>query len=231
MRMEVLLRYLDSAAENHDRGSTVADASHVTRCRNHSMCHSMKDDVPVGTCDDDVKPDDHHQQSPPQQQLLFLMKVSEQDLMADMTALILVPSLHTWLAFLEQDNHMFSSTHLWLRCLVMFFARIVGSFVAREIFAYKMIMSLSSSSSSSSSLFSSLSSLSALSSQNAKPSPLPQHRYDTAVMELQNRARLQRIMLADFYEKFGYLMAVTTICAFACFDKPGWPARYTFYTT
>ncbi|EQC33821.1 hypothetical protein SDRG_08504 [Saprolegnia diclina VS20] len=133
-------------------------------------------------------------------QLYFLMKLAEQDMMADTSALVLVPSILSWLSVVETPEE--AATHgpppllnMWLRCLVMFFGRLGGSFLAREIFAYKM------------------------------------QKMPSSQQTGRDRIRIQRIMLADFYRQFWYLAAVTTVCAFACFDKAGWPARYTFYTT
>ncbi|ETW02902.1 hypothetical protein, variant [Aphanomyces invadans] len=134
------------------------------------------------------------------QQLYFLMKLAEQDHMADTSALILVPSLVTWLAWIEtKETPMASLVNMWLRCIFMFGARVAGSFLSREIFAYKM-----------------------------------QKRHSTVADSTNatvDRLRVQRIMLADCRRQFWYLAAATTVVVFACFDKPGWPSRYSFYTT
>ncbi|OQS05381.1 transmembrane protein [Thraustotheca clavata] len=146
---------------------------------------------------------------PPQQlhQLYFLMKLAEQDMMADTSALVLVPSLLSWLSWAESAEEAAAHgppplLNMWLRCLIMFFGRLCGSFLAREIFAYKM-----------------------------QRMPTVAHSMVKQQQNSMDRIRIQRIMLADFYRQFWYLAAVTTVCAFACFDKAGWPARYTFYTT
>ncbi|KAF0700222.1 Aste57867_9231 [Aphanomyces stellatus] len=137
------------------------------------------------------------------QQLYFLMKLAEQDHMADTSALVLVPSILTWLAFMEPKEEPSPLVNMWLRCLLMFGGRVAGSFLAREIFAYKMHKNYQAVATSSS----------------------------AGGLSGVDRLRVQRIMLADFRRQFWYLAAATTVVAFGCFDKPGWPARYAFYTT
>lgn len=74
--------------------------------------------------------------------LYFLMKMAEQDHMADTSALILVPSILTTLAALDapaQGVHILTDKrNLWLRCIFMFVGRICSSYLAQEIFAYKL---------------------------------------------------------------------------------------------
>ncbi|KAI9921826.1 hypothetical protein PsorP6_001007 [Peronosclerospora sorghi] len=64
------------------------------------------------------------------------MKLAEQDNMADMTALILVPSLLTLLAVFENPGNVLSvlqaQKNLCLSC------RLGGAFLAREIFTCKL---------------------------------------------------------------------------------------------
>ncbi|CAK4213546.1 hypothetical protein LEN26_012731 [Aphanomyces euteiches] len=140
---------------------------------------------------------DHTKKEEELQQLYFLMKLAEQDHMADTSALILVPSLISWLSWMEGKVDASNLFNMWLRCFIMFGARVAGSFLAREIFAYKMVKNSAGS----------------------------------GGMSGVDRVRVQRIMLADFRRQFWYLAAVTTVVAFACFDKAGWPARYAFYST
>jgi hypothetical protein len=81
--------------------------------------------------------------------LYFLMKLAEQDNMADTTALILVPSLLTLLAVFEKPGSALAvlqdQTNLWLRCVCMFVGRLGGSYLAREIFTCKLRSRLRSS--------------------------------------------------------------------------------------
>ncbi|OQR96356.1 transmembrane protein [Achlya hypogyna] len=149
---------------------------------------------------DPPKLKDDAMSGPQLHRLYFLMKLAEQDMMADTSALVLVPSILSWLSWVETAEEAAAHgppplLNMWLRCLIMFFGRLGGSFLAREIFAYKM------------------------------------QKMPTSQQTGRDRIRIQRIMLTDFYRQFWYLAAVTTVCAFACFDKAGWPARYTFYTT
>lgn len=137
--------------------------------------------------------------------LYFLMKVAEQDNMADTTALILVPTLLTLLAVFDKPSHGFlvlqEQWNMWLRCVCMFIGRLGGSYLAREIFACKLKSRLRSASSAADELPETIDGLSA-------------------------RLWIQRLMLQDFHGQFWYLTAVTLIVTFACFDRVDLPLRF-----
>lgn len=137
--------------------------------------------------------------------LYFLMKVAEQDNMADTTALILVPSLLTLLAVFDKPTHGFlvlqEQWNMWVRCVCMFIGRLGGSFLAREIFAFKLKSSLRSAASAAEELPETIDGLSA-------------------------RLWIQRLMLQDFHGQFWYMMAVTLVVTFACFDRVDLPLRF-----
>lgn len=137
--------------------------------------------------------------------LYFLMKVAEQDNMADTTALILVPTLLTLLAVFDKPSHGFlvlqEQWNMWLRCVCMFIGRLGGSYLAREIFACKLKSRLRSASSAAEELPETIDGLSA-------------------------RLWIQRLMLQDFHGQFWYLTAVTLVVTFACFDRVDLPLRF-----
>lgn len=136
--------------------------------------------------------------------LYFLMKMAEQDNMADTTALILVPTLLTVLAFLDAPAHgsriVTNKLNLWLRCIFMFLGRVCSSYIAQEIFAYKLRAKL----------------------MNQKNSSLVTADIQTS------RTLIQTIMLQDFQNQFWYLVIVTLSCTYACFERLEWPSRYAF---
>ncbi|DBA01215.1 TPA: hypothetical protein N0F65_002350 [Lagenidium giganteum] len=138
--------------------------------------------------------------------LYFLMKLAEQDNMADTTALIMVPSLLTLLAVFGKPAHGFAilvdQMHMWLRCICMFVARVFGAYLAREIFLFKLRRRLRSSGSN------------ALS----------------AIEGLTTRLWVQRLMQQDFHRQFWYLIAVTLVVTFTCFEREGLPFRFALVT-
>lgn len=138
--------------------------------------------------------------------LYFLMKLAEQDNMADTTALILVPSLLTLVAVFEKPSDglttLYAQTNLWLRCVCMFVGRLAGAYLAREIFAYKLKSRLRAAGASASGTIDGLS----------------------------TRLWVQRLMLQDFRRQFWYLTVVTVVVTFACFDRVDLPLRYALLT-
>ncbi|RLN90925.1 hypothetical protein BBJ28_00008728 [Nothophytophthora sp. Chile5] len=143
--------------------------------------------------------------------LYFLMKLAEQDNMADTTALILVPSLLTLLAVFEKPGHALTvlqdQTNLWLRCVCMFIGRLGGAFLAREIFACKLRSRLRSS------------------PEDLGETEQPDVMSGT-IDGLPARLWIQRLMLQDFHAQFWYLTAVTMVVTFACFDRIDLPLRF-----
>lgn len=145
--------------------------------------------------------------------LYFLMKLAEQDNMADTTALILVPSLLTLLAVLDKPSHglaiIIEQMHLWIRCIFMFAGRMGGAYLAREIFTYKLRARLRSHQSR-------------------------RHVEDAAVVGqiegVSTRMWIQRLMLQDFHRHFWYLTIVTIVVTFACFERMEVPARFALLT-
>eukprot|EP00644_Phytophthora_capsici_P010143 jgi/Phyca11/120427/e_gw1.41.141.1 len=142
--------------------------------------------------------------------LYFLMKLAEQDNMADTTALILVPSLLTLLAVFEKPGNALAvlqdQTNLWLRCVCMFVGRLGGSFLAREIFTCKLRSRLRSS-----------------------PEDLSTTQPDAisgSIDGLPARLWIQRLMLQDFHAQFWYLTAVTMVVTFGCFARIDLPLRF-----
>lgn len=147
--------------------------------------------------------------------LYFLMKLAEQDNMADTTALILVPSLLSLLAVFEHPANgltiLYEQTTMWLRCICMFIGRLGGAYLAREIFAYKLRSRLRKTSPS---ITRNTSSSSALGSLEG----------------MSTRLWIQRLMLQDFHRQFWYLTVVTIVVTFACFDRADLPFRFALLT-
>ncbi|CAI5726764.1 unnamed protein product [Hyaloperonospora brassicae] len=143
--------------------------------------------------------------------LYFLMKLAEQDNMADTTALILVPSLLTLLAVFEKPGSALSvlqdQTNLWLRCVCMFIGRLGGAFLAREIFTCKLRSRLRSTSEDS--------------CETARPDGI-----NGFVDGMPVRLWIQRLMLQDFHAQFWYLTAVTIVVTFGCFARVDLPLRF-----
>ncbi|KAL4176079.1 hypothetical protein KRP22_001034 [Phytophthora ramorum] len=143
--------------------------------------------------------------------LYFLMKLAEQDNMADTTALILVPSLLTLLAVFEKPGNALAvlqdQTNLWLRCICMFIGRLGGAFLAREIFTCKLRSRLRSS-----------------------PDDLGETTQPDAISGsidgMPARLWIQRLMLQDFHAQFWYLTAVTMVVTFGCFARIDLPLRF-----
>ncbi|KAJ8556643.1 hypothetical protein ON010_g9322 [Phytophthora cinnamomi] len=143
--------------------------------------------------------------------LYFLMKLAEQDNMADTTALILVPSLLTLLAVFEKPGSALAvlqdQTNLWLRCVCMFIGRLGGSFLAREIFTCKLRSRLRSS-----------------------PEDVGETTHPDAITGsidgMPARLWIQRLMLQDFHAQFWYLTAVTMVVTFGCFARIDLPLRF-----
>ncbi|KAG7380107.1 hypothetical protein PHYPSEUDO_007771 [Phytophthora pseudosyringae] len=142
--------------------------------------------------------------------LYFLMKLAEQDNMADTTALILVPSLLTLLAVFEKPGSALAvlqdQTNLWLRCVCMFIGRLGGAFLAREIFTCKLRSRLRSS-----------------------PEDLSDTTQPEAIGSIDGmpaRLWIQRLMLQDFHAQFWYLTAVTMVVTFGCFARIDLPLRF-----
>lgn len=139
--------------------------------------------------------------------LYFLMKLAEQDNMADTTALILVPSLLTLLAVFEKPGSALTvlqdQTNLWVRCVCMFIGRLGGSYLAREIFACKLRSRLRSS-----------------------PDDTQPDAMSGSIDGLPARLWIQRLMLQDFHAQFWYLTAVTIVVTFACFARVDLPLRF-----
>ncbi|TYZ64807.1 hypothetical protein PybrP1_006541 [[Pythium] brassicae (nom. inval.)] len=139
--------------------------------------------------------------------LYFLMKLAEQDNMADTTALILVPSLLTLVAVFEKPSEglatLYAQANLWLRCVCMFVGRLAGSYLAREIFAYKLRSRLRAVGASA---------------------------IGGTIDGLSTRLWVQRLMLQDFHRQFWYLTVVTVVVTFACFDRADLPLRYALLT-
>ncbi|KAF4046575.1 hypothetical protein GN244_ATG00965 [Phytophthora infestans] len=141
--------------------------------------------------------------------LYFLMKVAEQDNMADTTALILVPSLLTLLAVFEKPGSTLTvlqdQTNLWLRCVCMFIGRLGGSFLAREIFTFKLRSRLRSSPED----------------IGDQPDPI-----SGSIDGMSARLWIQQLMLQDFHAQFWYLTAVTVVVTFGCFARIDLPLRF-----
>ncbi|EGZ24159.1 hypothetical protein PHYSODRAFT_487917 [Phytophthora sojae] len=143
--------------------------------------------------------------------LYFLMKLAEQDNMADTTALILVPSLLTLLAVFEKPGSALAvlqdQTNLWLRCVCMFIGRLGGAFLAREIFTCKLRSRLRSS-----------------------PEDLGDATHPDGITGsidgMPARLWIQRLMLQDFHAQFWYLTAVTMVVTFGCFARVDLPLRF-----
>ncbi|KAG6965086.1 hypothetical protein JG687_00005615 [Phytophthora cactorum] len=140
--------------------------------------------------------------------LYFLMKLAEQDNMADTTALILVPSLLTLLAVFEKPGSALAvlqdQTNLWLRCVCMFIGRLGGSFLAREIFTCKLRSRLRSAP-----------------EDTTQPDPI-----SGSIDGMPARLWIQRLMLQDFHAQFWYLTAVTVVVTFGCFARIDLPLRF-----
>ncbi|CAI5734260.1 unnamed protein product [Peronospora destructor] len=143
--------------------------------------------------------------------LYFLMKLAEQDNMADTTALILVPSLLTLLAVFEKPGNALSvlqdQTNLWLRCVCMFIGRLGGAFLAREIFTCKLRSRLRSPPEDL--------------SKTARPDVI-----SGSIDGMPARLWIQRLMLQDFHAQFWYLTAVTMVVTFGCFACIDMPLRF-----
>uniref|UniRef100_A0AAV1U0Z9 Transmembrane protein n=1 Tax=Peronospora matthiolae TaxID=2874970 RepID=A0AAV1U0Z9_9STRA len=143
--------------------------------------------------------------------LYFLMKLAEQDNMADTTALILVPSLLTLLAVFEKPGSVLSvlqdQTNLWLRCVCMFIGRLGGAFLAREIFTCKLRSRLRSTSEDS--------------SKTARADGI-----NGFIDGMPARLWIQRLMLQDFHAQFWYMTAVTMVVTFGCFARVDLPLRF-----
>lgn len=142
--------------------------------------------------------------------LYFLMKLAEQDNMADTTALILVPSLLTLMAVFEKPSEglaiVYDQRNMWLRCICMFIGRLGGSYLAREIFAYKLKSRL-------------------------RPTAVNSSSHASGTIEgLSTRLWIQRLMLQDFHRQFWYLTVVTIVVTFACFDRVDLPLRFALLT-
>ncbi|KAI9921808.1 hypothetical protein PsorP6_002494 [Peronosclerospora sorghi] len=142
--------------------------------------------------------------------LYFLMKLAEQDNMADTTALILVPSLLTLLAVFEKPGNVLSvlqaQTNLWLRCVCMFIGRLGGAFLAREIFTCKLRSRLRVS--------------------NNLDKASQSDRIGGSIDGMPARLWIQRLMLQDFHAQFWYLTAVTIVVTFGCFARVDVPLRF-----
>lgn len=138
--------------------------------------------------------------------LYFLMKLAEQDNMADTTALILVPSLLTLMAVFEKPSEgiaiLYDQMNMWIRCICMFIGRLGGAYLAREIFAYKLKSRLRS---------------------------VGNNGIGT-IEGMSTRLWIQRLMLQDFHRQFWYLMVVTIVVTFACFDRVDLPLRFALLT-
>lgn len=138
--------------------------------------------------------------------LYFLMKLAEQDNMADTTALILVPSLLTLMAVFEKPTEgiaiLYDQMNMWIRCICMFIGRLGGAYLAREIFAYKLKSRLRS---------------------------VGNNAIGT-IEGMSTRLWIQRLMLQDFHRQFWYLMVVTIVVTFACFDRVDLPLRFALLT-
>lgn len=151
--------------------------------------------------------------------LYFLMKLAEQDNMADSTALILVPALLTILAIAAKPSECFKVIYqrrnMWLRCICMFLGRLGSAFLTREIFACKLKSRLFRSSGRTGGIDSTLATDGAGGSE-------PE--------EVSTRLWIQRLMLRDFHRQFGYFTAVTMIVTFACFERPEVPYRFALLT-
>ncbi|GLD97657.1 hypothetical protein PINS_up006347 [Pythium insidiosum] len=145
-------------------------------------------------------------------QLYFLMKLAEQDNMADTTALILVPSLLTLLAVLDKPTQglaiLLDQTNLWLRCICMFIGRLGGAYLAREIFTYKLRRRLRQ--------------------QQADRRGAFSEELLHNIGGLSTRLWIQKLMLQDFHRQFWYLTMVTVVVTFACFERMELPARFAF---
>ncbi|KAL7692556.1 hypothetical protein Plhal304r1_c006g0024621 [Plasmopara halstedii] len=143
--------------------------------------------------------------------LYFLMKLAEQDNMADTTALILVPSLLTLLAVFEKPGSALTvlqdQANLWLRCVCMFIGRLGGSFLAREIFTCKLRTRLRSSLEDFGDV--------------TQSDPI-----SGCIDGVPARLWIQRLMLHDFHAQFGYLTAVTVVVTFGCFARIDLPLRF-----
>ncbi|CAI5723944.1 hypothetical protein KXD40_001087 [Peronospora effusa] len=143
--------------------------------------------------------------------LYFLMKLAEQDNMADTTALILVPSLLTLLAVFEKPDSALSvlqdQANLWLRCVCMFIGRLGGAFLAREIFTCKLRSRLRSSPEDL--------------GKTAQPDAI-----SGSIDGMPARLWIQRLMLQDFHAQFWYLTAVTMVVTFGCFARIDLPLRF-----
>ncbi|OWZ19467.1 Transmembrane protein [Phytophthora megakarya] len=142
--------------------------------------------------------------------LYFLMKLAEQDNMADTTALILVPSLLTLLAVFEKPGNALAvlqdQTNLWLRCVCMFIGRLGGAFLAREIFTCKLRSRLRSSPDE---------------DKTAQPDAIT-----GSIDGMPARLWIQHLMLQDFHAQFWYLTAVTMVVTFGCFARIDLPLRF-----
>ncbi|KAJ0405375.1 hypothetical protein P43SY_000254 [Pythium insidiosum] len=145
-------------------------------------------------------------------QLYFLMKLAEQDNMADTTALILVPSLLTLLAVLDKPSQglaiLLDQMNLWLRCICMFIGRLGGAYLAREIFTYKLRRRLRQ--------------------QQADRRGAFSEELLHNIGGLSTRLWIQKLMLQDFHRQFWYLTMVTVVVTFACFERMELPARFAF---
>ncbi|TDH65915.1 hypothetical protein CCR75_004038 [Bremia lactucae] len=143
--------------------------------------------------------------------LYYLMKLAEQDNMADTTALILVPSLLTLLAVFEKPGSAFvvlqDQTNLWLRCVCMFIGRLGGAFLAREIFTCKLRSRLRMSNEDV--------------SETAQSTPV-----NGSIDGMPARLWIQHLMLQDFHAHFWYLTAVTIVVTFGCFARIELPLRF-----
>lgn len=166
------------------------------RCRKSRKSEVIFAQEEMGPASSREEPDD--QLKP----LYFLMKMAEQDNMADTSALVLVPTLLTILAVLDapsQGVHILTNKlNLWLRCIFMFVSRVSSSYLAQEIFAYKLKSRMKSRS--------------------------KETRADLST----SRVLIQGIMLQDFQNQFWYLTIVTIVCTFSCFERFDSPARFAF---
>jgi hypothetical protein len=171
-------------------------ASYPRNCSTNSRSHGNR-------CRVEGANRSHGQSTEHLRPLYFLMKLAEQDNMADTTALILVPSLLTLLAVLDKPSHGFSilyeQMNMWLRCICMFIGRLGGAYLAREIFTFKLRTRLRSG--------------------------------NVGTIEgISTRLWIQRLMLQDFHRHYWYLMVVTIVVTFACFERIDLPFRFALLT-
>jgi hypothetical protein len=151
--------------------------------------------------------------------LLFLIKLAEQDSLADITALVMVPSLIILMEFFDSPYELLhrDKTNLWMRCLAMFACRMCSARISDGIFAWKVKMMQAGANSENKQLL---------------WYQLPGHfLFESSLQDLNlhiNGVPLHLSLRKHFQDNFWYFVGITVVVTFECFQKPDIPARFCF---